>query len=132
MFFSKIKQAVRQSCEMVRSKLNRAAIKAITFCIISADVLFPANVFASSTRNNSTSYIAIIGQILSSFIDIIATFFIASGILLGTYSIGQLALALKNDDADSKTRASHQLVISAVLIAIKPIMAAINLIQYLS
>lgn len=132
MFFSKIRQAVRPSCEMVRSKLNRAAIKAITFCIISADVLFPANVFASSTRNNSTSYITTIGQILNSFTDVIGTIFIASGILLGTYSIGQLVLALKNDDADSKTRASHQLVISAVLIAIKPIMAAINLMQYLS
>lgn len=47
------------------------------------------------------------------------------GLLLAVWSVGQLVLAFKNEDADSKSRAIMLLVVSCILIAIKTIVNAV-------
>lgn len=72
-----------------------------------------------------------IADILTQLIDIIGTIFIGVGILLLAYSIGQLVLAFKNEDADSKSRASMQLIVAVCLIAIRPIIDSLDLVDRL-
>ena len=71
-------------------------------------------------------------EILDKMIKIIGMVFVAAGILLAAYSVGQLAMALKNEDADSKTRASTQLVVSIVLIALPSIIDGLDLLSYIT
>lgn len=59
--------------------------------------------------------------ILSKFLGYVVDMFICVGILLGVWSIAQLALSFKNEDADSKSRAMMMLVVSIILMAIKPL-----------
>lgn len=72
-----------------------------------------------------------VAEILTDMIDIIGMIFTAVGIILAIYSVGTLVLAFKNDDPDSKTRASTVLVVSIVLIAFPQIVDKLNLVQYL-
>ena len=72
-----------------------------------------------------------VAEILTDMIDIIGMIFTAVGIILAIYSVGTLVLAFKNDDPDSKTRASTVLVVSIVLIAFPQIIDKLNLVQYL-
>lgn len=124
MFFSKVKSGIKMIPETVTkftNKLNWLAVS--TCCYLHAA---PQSVYASDTNYKET-----MSGILTQFIDIIGDIFIALGILLGTYAIGQLVLAFKNEDADSKSRAATLLVVAIVLIAIKPIINTLGLTNYL-
>lgn len=72
-----------------------------------------------------------ISEILGNMISIVGTIFTAVGIILGVYSIGQLVLAFKNEDADSKSRASTLLVVAIILIAFPTIVEGLDLVKYL-
>lgn len=74
---------------------------------------------------------ASLSDLLNQMIDIVKAIFVAVGVILLVYSIGQLALTFKNEDADSKTRASTMLVVALVLIAFPGFVEALNLTQYL-
>lgn len=67
--------------------------------------------------------------ILTQMIDIVGLIFQAVGVVLTVYSVGQLVLAFKNEDADSKSRASTMLVVGVVLIALPSIVDGLNLIE---
>lgn len=54
--------------------------------------------------------------VVQQIVEIIETIFQAIGAILLVYSIGQLILAFKNEDGDSKSRASSMLVVAAFLI----------------
>ena len=73
-----------------------------------------------------------LGELLDQMINIVKAIFVAVGIILLVYSIGQLALAFKNEDADSKSKASTMLVVALVLIAFPTFINALNLTQYLN
>nr|WP_298060648.1 hypothetical protein [uncultured Blautia sp.] len=73
-----------------------------------------------------------LASLLNQIIGIVKAIFVAVGIILLVYSIGQLALAFKNEDADSKTRASTMLVVAAVLIAFPAFIDKLNLTQYVN
>ena len=88
--------------------------------------------FATAGGGGGSNYAQTISGILGGFIDFIGTIFIALGIILGAYSVGQLVLAFKNEDSDSKSRAGTMLVVAIVLVAIKPIINSLNLLQYLT
>lgn len=70
-----------------------------------------------------------IKDVLKSMIDIVGVVFQAVGVILSVYSVGQLVLAFKNEDADSKSRASTMLVVGIVLIAIPSIVNGLNLVD---
>ena len=60
-------------------------------------------------------------------VSIIGLIFRCVGVILAVYSVGQLILAFKNEDADSKSRASTMLVVAIVLIALPSIINGLNL-----
>ena len=69
--------------------------------------------------------------ILAQMSGVIELVFQAVGIVLLVYSIAQLVLAFKNEDADSKTRASTMLVVAVILIAIPQIIKGFDILSYL-
>lgn len=69
-----------------------------------------------------------IADILGDFVSIITTIFQAVGVILGVYSAGQLIMAFKNDDADSKSRAGTMLVTAISLIAFPVVVGKLNLV----
>lgn len=74
---------------------------------------------------------ATVKAIIEQMIDVIGMIFVAAGVILAVYAIGQLVLAFKNEDADSKSRASTLLVVSIVLIGFPAIVKGLNLTQYI-
>lgn len=68
-------------------------------------------------------------DILEEMISIVGLVFSAVGVILAVYSVGQLVLAFKNEDADSKSRASTMLVVAVILIAFPAIVKGLNLVD---
>ena len=103
---------------------RRAALSLLTmaFCVIMCSPAFASGV--SSAR-------AEIADVLGGFVDIIVLIFQAVGVLLGTYSIGSLILAFKNEDAASKSRAATMLVVSVCLFAMPSFVQAVDLVDRL-
>lgn len=66
-------------------------------------------------------------DLVKKFVDIIFYIFRTVGILLLAWAIAQLVIAFKNEDADSKQRATIFLVISILLIVLKSIFDGLNL-----
>lgn len=73
----------------------------------------------------SVSADALVGKILAFIVKI----FFYIGCILLLWSIGQLVLAFKNDDADSKSKAAMLMVVSIILICIRPVFNALDIIQ---
>ena len=90
-----------------------------------------AALLAYSTVNFAfaTSYKNTISSLVEQLIGIIGTIFIAIGVILTAYSVGQLILAFKNEDADSKSRATTMLVVAVVLIAAPSIIKSLDLVS---
>ena len=73
-----------------------------------------------------------IDSIIKALAGIILKIFGYIGVLLIHWGIGQLVLAFKNEDADSKSRAIMLIVAAAVLLALKPLLSTIpGISQYL-
>ncbi len=68
-------------------------------------------------------------EVLTQMVDIIGLVFQAAGVILSIYSAGQLVMAFKNEDADSKTRASTMLVVGVILIAMPAIIKGLDLVN---
>lgn len=66
-----------------------------------------------------------IKDIIGNMLGYVRDIFIAIGALLGVYSVGQLALAFKDDNPDQKSKAMMLLVTCAILLAIGPLMELI-------
>lgn len=64
-------------------------------------------------------------EVMGKILGVLTTVFLYVGILLMAWGIGQLVLAFKNEDADSKSRAIMLIVASVFLIAIKPFLEAV-------
>lgn len=56
--------------------------------------------------------------LVNSLLSYIFTIFFWIGVLLFTWGVGQMVLAFKNEDADSKSRAMMLIVVSIILTAI--------------
>ena len=72
-----------------------------------------------------------IKDIMEQMIGYVGMIFVAVGVILAVYSVGQLIMAFKNEDADSKSRASTMLVVAIVLISFPGIVDALNLTSYI-
>lgn len=71
----------------------------------------------------------LIQNIMGQMIDIVGLIFQAVGVILSVYSVGQLVMAFKNEDADSKSRASTMLVVGICLIAIPALVKNLGLVN---
>lgn len=74
-------------------------------------------------------YTETIKGVLEKMISVVGTVFQAVGVILSVYSVGQLVLAFKNEDADSKSRASTMLVVGVVLIAMPAVIEGVGLLD---
>lgn len=92
---------------------------AMSFCLVvlsCCPVLFAANTTVSADD--------LVGTILGFIVKI----FFYIGVILLLWAIGQLVLAFKNDDADSKSKAAMLLVVSIILMVIKPVFDGLGII----
>lgn len=72
------------------------------------------------------------GTIVGKIIDIVLGLFMLIGVILLVWAVGQLVLAFKNEDADSKSKAIMLLVVSCVLIGMKTVVNTLGLKSYIS
>lgn len=79
----------------------------------------------------ATDYTSTIIEIVDQIVDIVCLIFQVIGVILGIYAVGQLVLAFKNEDANSKAEASRQLVVAVILIAVPGIITGLNLVNYI-
>lgn len=77
----------------------------------------------------AANYVETIRSILGNMVTIVGIIFQAVGVILSVYAVGQLILAFKNEDANSKTTASTLLIVGIVLIALPGIVSGLNLIN---
>lgn len=103
------------------------AFTSVYFTVFLMAVFSMVQAFATSGDPTAT-----VGAILEKMISIIGMIFVAVGIILAIYSVGQLVLAFKNEDADSKSRASTLLVVSIILIAFPALINFLGLTDYLN
>ena len=95
-------------------KLRNLLVPMMSFAPVSA-------VAVSSADTNDTT-----GNIVARILNkVVLPIFMWIGIILLAWAIGMLVLAFKNEDADSKSRAIMLIVVSVVLIGLRPIMAAV-------
>lgn len=93
-----------------KTTLKKIGITALV-CVMVA-CMFMVSSFAANATGNVKS-------IVQTFLAYTVDIFVCIGALLGVWSCGQLALAFKNEDADSKSRAMMMLVVAAILIGVK-------------
>ena len=74
--------------------------------------------FASATENKAQG-------IVNNLLGYIFTIFFWIGILLFTWGVGQMVLAFKNEDADSKSRAMMLIVVAIILTSIGTIVKGV-------
>lgn len=80
---------------------------------------FMVNAFAAQATGASAK------NIVQTFMGYVIDMFICVGALLGVWAVAQLALAFKNEDADSKSKAMMMLIVAAILIGIAPLATAV-------
>lgn len=88
-------------------------------CIALAVIMLCSSIFSVALAAGSAE--SIIGKVLG----IVLQIFLYIGVVLLVWSIGMLILAFKNEDADSKTRAIMLLIVSIVLIGLKPLVTGV-------
>lgn len=79
-----------------------------------------------------SDYASTIRDLIEKMVSIIGTIFQAVGAVLTVYSVGQLILAFKNEDADSKSRASTMMVVGVVLIALPGVIETLGLVDMIT
>lgn len=77
----------------------------------------------------ASDYTATITDIVQQIVNIVGTIFQVIGVILAIYAVGQLVLAFKNEDANSKSSASQLLVVAIILIAIPAIVDGLDLVS---
>lgn len=108
--------AIKSSFQNVNSKA-RKIFNTVSLAVVSANT----SVYAGNYEDTAE---ALVGN----FINVIFFLFRMVGILLLAWSVAQLVMAFKNEDADSKTRSITLIVISVLLIALKSIFNGLGVI----
>lgn len=105
---------------MPKTKKERIALCTIAiFAVFLCFIIMP--VFADTASD-----------MVAKLVDVICQIFLYIGILLTVWGIGMLVLAFKNEDADSKSRAMMLLVVSVMLLSIKPVVDSLGLLDLIS
>ena len=113
-----------------KEKMN-AVSTAVNGAVISAILGISNMVFASGGPAGSVSITATsmsMGSLFSSIFSQFLNIFFYIGVLVLLVGGGMLGLAIKNDDADGKTKAFLTMAAGIVLITLKSIMDAIGVI----
>lgn len=115
---------LKTSVKSAGSKLRKLFYTA-SLAVISGNM----TVYANTNTGLSEEVTETADSLVQKFVDIIFYIFRTVGILLLAWAIAQLVIAFKNEDADSKQRATILLVISILLIVLKSIFDGLNLFE---
>lgn len=116
--------AVTMTPETKMSKKERLITLAALFTIVTLTMLLIVS--PAFAANN---YVSTIRTIMNNMVTIVGVIFQAVGAILSIYAVGQLILAFKNEDANSKSSASTLLVVGIVLIAVPGIINTLGLVN---
>lgn len=123
-----IKQ-LKNAATATLKKMNPKRAIILTYLSVMA---LSMGVFASSTSDSiqiSTEDVKaenLVAKLAGTILDI----FQWIGVLLLIWSVGQVVMAFKNEDADSKSRAMMMAIVSIMLITLKTILEAIGIISF--
>lgn len=113
---------MKDSIKTLRTMERKDKIKKISATIATGAMTampFMVNAFAAAGGTASAK------NIVQVFMGYVIDMFICVGALLGVWAVAQLALAFKNEDADSKSKAMMMLIVAAILIGIAPLATAV-------
>lgn len=116
--------AVTMTPESKMSKKERIITLAALLAIVTLTMLLVVS--PAFAANN---YVSTIRTIMNNMVTIVGVIFQAVGAILSIYAVGQLILAFKNEDANSKSSASTLLVVGIVLIAVPGIINTLGLVN---
>lgn len=124
-----LKTKLKQTKEKIKNADKKKIVKQVIPCLM----FMALAVFSTQTMYNANlgNAQANVKDILGNMISVIELVFQAVGVVLLVYSIAQLVLAFKNEDADSKTRASTLLVVAVILVALPTIINNLHLLDYI-
>lgn len=124
-----LKTKLKQTKEKIKNADKKKIVKPVIPCLM----FMALAVFSTQTMYNADlgNAQANVKDILGNMISVIELVFQAVGVVLLVYSIAQLVLAFKNEDADSKTRASTLLVVAVILVALPTIINNLHLLDYI-
>lgn len=117
-------QAMASVTPEKKAKITNKVMKAYNIMVMS--IMTVTMIGMCLAGNNDPA-----GDVIGKMIDQICKVFKYVGVVLGVYSVGQLVLAFKNEDADSKSRATTMLVVSGILIGIETLVTETGLKGYL-
>lgn len=114
---------------MANAKVNKR-VKSIL--LILGVCILTSLLFGTHTVFAAVEGVEALKEYIQMLIDIIALIFSAVGVVLLAYSVGQTILAFKNDDPDSKSRATTMVVVSLVLIIMPQILRGLDLVDMIT
>ena len=116
--------------ELKKDKVSREQMRGFIIAMVMITMMMMACILNVSFADSD--YASTIRDLIEKMARIIGTIFQAVGVVLTVYSVGQLILAFKNEDADSKSRASTMMVVGVVLIANPGIIETLGLVDMIT
>lgn len=120
----------RPRFELKKDEVSREQMRGFIIAMVIITMMMMACILNVSFADSD--YASTIRDLIEKMVSIIGTIFQAVGAVLTVYSVGQLILAFKNEDADSKSRASTMMVVGVVLIAIPGVIEALGLVDMIT
>lgn len=116
--------------ELKKDEVSREQMRGFIIAMVIITMMMMACILNVSFADSD--YASTIRDLIEKMVSIIGTIFQAVGAVLTVYSVGQLILAFKNEDADSKSRASTMMVVGVVLIALPGVIEKLGLVDMIT
>ena len=120
----------RPRFELKKDEVSREHMRGFIIAMVIITMMMMACILNVSFADSD--YASTIRDLIEKMVSIIGTIFQAVGAVLTVYSVGQLILAFKNEDADSKSRASTMMVVGVVLIALPGVIETLGLVDMIT
>ena len=120
----------RPRFEQKKDEVSREQMRGFIIAMVIITMMMMACILNVSFADSD--YASTIRDLIEKMVSIIGTIFQAVGAVLTVYSVGQLILAFKNEDADSKSRASTMMVVGVVLIALPGVIETLGLVDMIT
>ena len=121
---------VKPRFELKKDEVSREQMRGFIIAMVIITMMMMACILNVSFADSD--YASTIRDLIEKMVSIIGTIFQAVGAVLTVYSVGQLILAFKNEDADSKSRASTMMVVGVVLIALPGVIETLGLVDMIT
>lgn len=116
--------------ELKKDEVSREQMRGFIIAMVIITMMMMVCILNVSFADSD--YASTIRDLIEKMVSIIGTIFQAVGAVLTVYSVGQLILAFKNEDADSKSRASTMMVVGVVLIALPGVIETLGLVDMIT